>query len=88
MAPALAADRSGRPRNRRDITGTRYARQQAEQAAKRAAANINVDDVRREAFAEGYRAAFDKAFTDGWDALAEHLVQEGVLAPDEPGEAK
>jgi hypothetical protein len=61
-------------------TGQLFAQQLREKQAKDAAETADVHEVRRQARLEGWEAGF----TAGWDALAAHLVAEGILAPDEP----
>jgi hypothetical protein len=67
------------PMNR---TGKIFQRQQREAVAKKAATSIDINEVKHQAWLEG----FDQGFTAGWDALAQHLVDEGVLDADEPAD--
>jgi hypothetical protein len=83
---SLAGDRSRRARNPKDVTGTRYAQQHAELKAKEDAENIDVAAIRHAAYTSGHAAGYEAGFTAGWDSLALHLVEEGILDPDEPGE--
>jgi hypothetical protein len=55
----------------------------ADKAAKDAAASIDVSEVRRQARTDGFAAGYDQGYEDGWDALAAHLVNMGVLAADD-----
>jgi hypothetical protein len=59
----------------------------ADKAARDAAKDIDVNEVRRQARTEGFAAGYDQGFADGWDALAAHLVETGVLDADDAGEA-
>ena len=83
----LAGNRTHRTRNPRDVTGAQYQRLHAEQKAKEDAANLDIAAVRRAALTEGHAQGYEAGFTAGWDALAEHLVSEGILDPDEPEDA-
>ena len=76
---SLAGDRSRRARNPRDITGRRYAEQQAEQAAKLKsgqAGPVAVADIPREEYKRGW--------SDGYDAGVAAVVRQ--LQVDEPGD--
>lgn len=75
----LAGDRSRRARNPRDITGRRYAEQQAEQAARTKAAETDFLKV-------GFDTGFDFGFDAGVQAVLKQLVAEGVIDADEPGD--
>jgi hypothetical protein len=70
----------------RDLTKTRQQQLLKEKAAREAAKHVDIAEVQRVAFANGHAAGFEAGFTNGWDALAEHLVAEGILEPDEPGD--
>jgi hypothetical protein len=83
----LAGNRASRTRNPRDLTGKQYTRQHAEQKAKEDAAKIDIAAVRKAARSEGFSEGWDAGFQAGWNALAQHLVEIGVLDPDEPEEA-
>jgi hypothetical protein len=76
---SLAGDRSRRSRNPRDITGTRYAQQHAEQDAKRAVASVHIDTIRAAEFQRGFDTAWEKAFEAGWNALGELLIEEDAI---------
>lgn len=69
------------PMNR---TGKLFQAQLREKQAKDAAKEIDINEVRQQARLAGYREGFDQGFIAGWDALAQHLVDEGVLDADEP----
>jgi hypothetical protein len=79
----LAGNRTHRTRNPRDITGREYQRLHAEEDAKKAAENLDIAAVRRAALTEGHAQGYEAGFVAGWDALAAHLVEVGVLAPDD-----
>lgn len=79
----LAGNRARRARNPRDITGREYARLHAEQAAKEAAANISIGEIRKAARQAGFDAGWEAGFDAGWNALAAYLVEIGVLDPDD-----
>ena len=83
----LAGDRSRRARSPRDITGRRYEELHREQQeAKGDLANIDVTSIRHMAYTSGHAAGFEAGFVAGWDALADHLVEIGVLDPDDEPE--
>jgi hypothetical protein len=92
-----AGDRSRRQnRNPRDLTGKAYQRLHAEQDAKRAAASIDINDVRRAAWQEGYDyghgcgiESFTKALREMYKAEGIQAVQEFLdeLDADEAGDA-
>lgn len=90
--PSVTSPRLGDRNHRanrgpRDLTGREYQRLHAEHDAKKAAASIDIAEVRRAEFQRGFDAAWEQAFNAGWDALAAYLVAEGVLDPDdEPGD--
>ena len=75
-----------------NATGRRYAQQHAEKDARDASkaklASLNVEAIKRTEYLRGYDVGYGKgyesAFNAGWDALAQHLVETGVLDPDEP----
>jgi hypothetical protein len=80
-ATPLAGDRARRARHPGDITGARYAQLLAEQEAKRAAASIDISEVRKDARSEG--------FSQGWDAAIAWVIETYGLDTDdipEPGE--
>jgi flagellar biosynthesis/type III secretory pathway protein FliH len=80
--------RWGGKANPRDLTKTRQLELLRQKTEREQAVHIDVEAIRRQAYAEGYERghaeAFEEAFTKGWDALAQHLVSEGVLDADEP----
>lgn len=89
LNPSITSPRDGaRSRNKspRDITGRRRAELLQEKAAREEAANIDVAEVQRQAREAGYLDGWNAGFTAGWDALAAHLVTEGILAPDDDDE--
>jgi hypothetical protein len=79
----------------RNMTGQRFAEQHADKDARDASkakhASLDVEAIKRAEYLRGYEAGFDKAheasFNAGWEALAQHLVEIGVLDPDEPEDA-
>ena len=79
------AARGAQAVNPGNLTGVIFKRQQAEQTANKAAAGqvIDLAAIKRQAFEDGYSAAFDKAFIAGWEALRQHLVDVGVLDADD-----
>src|SRR5690348_4102993 len=62
-----------------NITGRRYAQQHAEHKAREAASSIDIAAVRKAAREAGWAEGFDA----GWSALVAHLVEQGILPPDE-----
>jgi hypothetical protein len=70
----------------RNSTGRLYAQQHAEVDARKSAANIDVNDVRRIEHERGHTAGYEAGFIAGWQALADHLVEIGVLEADDDGE--
>lgn len=69
----------------RNITGRTYAEQHAEQDAKKAAAKIDIAEVRRAEFNRGFDAAWDKAYEAGWNAALASLDADDD-GTDEPGD--
>jgi flagellar biosynthesis/type III secretory pathway protein FliH len=78
----LAVSHSTRARNPRDITGREYARQNAEQQAKKAEANLDINEVRRQASAAGYEKGSREGFIDGWNALGNLLIESGAITEE------
>lgn len=68
----------------RNTTGRRYAELYAEQEAKKAAATVDIAEVQRRARERGYTDGYEKGLSDGWNVCIAALVDEGILAPDEP----
>jgi len=74
-----AGDRAHRQnRNPRDITGREYQRLHAEADARKAAASVDIETVKRAEYERGFDAAFGPAFDAGVDWLRDQLVQAGV----------
>lgn len=89
----LAGDRGRRARNPRDITGVRYAQQQAAQEARQAAPTPSVEDVHNHAFRLGFakgHAAGIESFSRALHAMYKRdgieAVQEYLSELDEAGE--
>lgn len=73
----------------RNITGRKYAELHAEKAARDAAKDTDIAEVRRTEYLRGHDEGFVRGFTVGWDTLAAHLVEEGILdADDGPEDAE
>jgi len=84
--PSITSPRAGAPgRNRspQDVTGRKHAEQLREKAARDAAKNIDIPALKRAEFRRGFEEGYAKGLEAGWDALAAHLVAEGILDPDE-----
>ena len=58
--------------------------QQAAEKAKREAANIDIEQDKRQEFQRGFDAGYDR----GVQAVIRQLQAEGIIEPDEPGEAE
>lgn len=77
-----------------DTTGmTSYRKQRDQHARKRAEDNPDAAEIRAQAYAAGFDAAWEPAFLAGWNALAELLTEAGIdvdavlaLDDDEPGD--
>jgi len=70
--------------NPRDLTKTRQQQLLAAQAARKAAADIDVEEVRREAQHAGFDAGFDAGHDAGWSAAIEWVTENfDVLDKDE-----
>lgn len=80
---ALAGDRSRRARNPRDITGTRYTDQLAAKAARDAAKNVDLDELRRQTRAEGFDAGHETGYAAFGRALHAMYQAEGIEAVQE-----
>lgn len=86
----LAGNRQHRARNPRDLTGKEYQRQQAELKAKRdaEASPVNLAAIRHDAFTKGHAQGYEAGFIAGWEALVAHLVEQGVIEPDDTPEGE
>jgi hypothetical protein len=78
-----AGDRSHRgSRSPRDLTGKEYQRLHAENDAKKAAANLDINAIKRAEFGRGHEAGFDKGAESGWDTAIAFLERAGYISYD------
>jgi len=75
-----------RARNPRDITGTKAAQLLKDKQAREELANLDIHAIRHDAYTKGRADGFTAGFEQGWDSLAAHLVEIGILDPDDEPE--
>jgi flagellar biosynthesis/type III secretory pathway protein FliH len=75
--------RGTQPVSPRNITGQIFAQKQREKAAKDATADIDVAAVKRQSFAEGYEAGYERGSQSFIDALYDMYKAEGIKAVQE-----
>jgi hypothetical protein len=75
--------RWGGTANPRDLTKTRQLELLREKQAREAAATVDIEAVRQVAYTSGHAAGYEAGFIAGWQALADHLVEIGVLEADD-----
>ena len=79
---AQTGQRGSTPVSPANRTGKLYQQQLRDKKARDEATSIDINEVRRQAYAEGHAAGWEAGFQRGWDSLAEHLVETGVLDAD------
>jgi hypothetical protein len=65
-------------------TGKIFQQQLRDKQARDAVADLDIAAVQRAAHERGRSEGFEAGYVAGWDALAAHLVETGVLDSDEP----